>query len=121
MHEENQTNDNENEVTQNTMTTEDQVSHESEEEKSVGGMIGAVIVVVLIVIGGLYLLEQKSVEQNAALSAEQILAEPDIVTETLEAQGTSDEIDAIEADVTATDLEGLDLELGDIEAEFGNI
>lgn len=44
---------------------------------------------------------------------------PDKTTQALEQVGTSDEVSAIEQDLGATDLSGLDKELSDIEAELG--
>lgn len=46
-------------------------------------------------------------------------AEP--IVNQLESQGTSDEVSAIEKDLTGTALEGLDSEVSDIEKELGNI
>lgn len=46
------------------------------------------------------------------------VTETDFPTAKLEQQGTSDEIDDIEADLEATDLAGIDQELEDIEAEL---
>ena len=45
-------------------------------------------------------------------------AGPDAATLKLESQGTSDEVSAIEQDLSATDLTDLDKELSDIEAEL---
>ena len=42
----------------------------------------------------------------------------DAATTELQTQGSSDDIAAIESDLNATDLGGLDAELGDIEAEL---
>ncbi len=42
----------------------------------------------------------------------------DAATRALERQGTSDAVEAIEADLGATDLEGLDRELSDIDREL---
>lgn len=88
------------------------------EEKSTGAIIGAIIVVVLLVIGGLYFLGQKMAGEKVLPTPEEIAAEPDTTTEALQTQGTSDEIDAIEADLGA-DLGDLDAEMANIEAELG--
>lgn len=46
-------------------------------------------------------------------------AEP--IVNQLESQGTSDEVSAIEKDLSATALEGLDNEVSDIEKELQNL
>jgi len=100
-----------------TQQEEVQTPSESEtEEKSTGAIIGAIIIVVLLVIGGLYFLGQRVSEGPAP---EEILSQPDVVTETLETQGTSDEIVDITADLgTEEDFGNLDVELGNIDAEL---
>ncbi len=84
-------------------------------DSGAGPIIGAIIVVAVLVLGGLYYwgayLERRD---QAAMTAEEILSEPDAVLEQLGTQGTSDELDAIEADVDATDLENLTTELDQI-------
>lgn len=83
---------------------------------SVGALIGIVVVILVIVLGGLYFWGQRveQLEQKDSLTA---LGEDNSV-ETLQTQGTSDEIGDIEADVNATDLENLDKEVGTIDAEL---
>lgn len=100
-----------------TQQEEVQTSSESgAEEKSTGAIIGAIIIVVLLVIGGLYFLGQRVSEGPAP---EEILSQPDVVIETLETQGTSDEIIDITADLgTEEDFGNLDVELGNIDAEL---
>ena len=44
---------------------------------------------------------------------------PDPITESLEEQSSSDELDAIEADLNMTDLDNLTQELEDIDTELG--
>jgi len=85
------------------------------EEKSTGAIIGAIIIVVLLIIGGLYFFGQRS---NEELAPAEILSQPDAAVEVLETQGTSDEITAIEEDINVTNLDGLDVELGNIDAEL---
>lgn len=92
-----------------------------EDGKQVGPVIGAVIIVAVLVIGGLYywgaeLDKQTAVDEN--LTGEQIAAEEDIATQALSEQGTSDEVSAIEDDLNLTDLDDLDAELGNIDAEL---
>lgn len=83
------------------------------EEKSTGAIIGAIIIVVLLVIGGLYYLSQRAGQTPA-----EILSQPDVAAKALQSQGTSDEVAAIGADAGATNLTGLDAELGDIKKEL---
>ncbi len=86
------------------------------EEKSTGAIIGAIIIVVLLVIGGLYFLGQRVTKE---LAPEEILSQPDEITETLGIQGNSDEIVDITTDLrTPADFENLDVELGTIDAEL---
>lgn len=78
------------------------------EKKSIGPLIAVVIILVLIVIGGLYFLKERSVQNN-------LMPLETTSVESLEQQGTSDEIDSIESDLNATNLEMLDM--SDLEAE----
>ena len=89
------------------------------QEKAVGPIVGAVIIVVVLVLGGLYFWGQKIAQEGAPQTADEILEAPDETLESLEQQGTSDEIPDIEADLNATNLEELDVELRDIEGELG--
>lgn len=49
------------------------------------------------------------------------LAKPDIQTQRLSTQSSSDEISALEKDILNTDLSDIDKELEDIEAELSGI
>ncbi len=112
--------DEEKQTTEETNQQETPANYTETEEKSTGAIIGAIIIVVLLVLGGLYFLGQR-VNKNTenTLAPEEILSQPDTVTQTLEVQGTSDEVSDIEADLgTTTDFGNLDVELGNIDAEF---
>lgn len=61
----------------------------------------------------------KNLVNNVVTTPETILQTPDTTTETLKDQGTSTKASDIEADLTATNLEGLDQELNDIEQQLG--
>lgn len=92
-------------------------------EKSIGSVIGIAIIVVLIIFGGLYYWGNQINKQNAmvereAITTEEIENAPDTTLESLESLGTSDEIADIEIDLDTTDLENLDEELEQIDAEF---
>ena len=84
-----------------------------------GPVIGSIIVIIVLVLGGLYFIGQKvSKDGIFEPSPEEILNESDLILETLENQGTSDEVSAIEEDLNATILEDLDAELQNIESEL---
>lgn len=126
MDEQNQTNQDMNTAPNETAQSEPAVNQESgdiaptEAKKSLGPVVGAVIVVLVIIVGGLYFWgTQLNKEQgDAEITAEEITAQADPALDALEQQGTSDEIADIEADLTATDLDGLDAELEQIENEL---
>lgn len=84
--------------------------------KSVGPLIGTIIIVIVLLIGGFYFLNTKvdELEDSELLPTLQSGGETEAVVNQLESQGTSDEIGAIEEDLSATDLEGLDTELDQI-------
>lgn len=87
-------------------------------EHSVGPIVGAVIIVLILVLGGLYFWGERLNESQESLTAEQIEQTPDETLLELKTQGGSDELADIEADAAATDLENLDIELKNIEAEL---
>lgn len=68
---------------------------------SAGPVIGIIVILVIIILGGLYFWGQRNGENtilNEALNA-------------INLQSDSDEIDTIEADLNATDIENLDSEM----------
>ncbi|MBI2046006.1 MAG: hypothetical protein HYT28_01115 [Parcubacteria group bacterium] len=93
----------------------------AEPEKPIGPAIGAIIIVLVLIIGAFYFWGSKlektlPVDENA--TAEEVLAVPDTSLQSIQTQGNSDEIDAIEQDVNATDLQNLNSELNNIDAEL---
>jgi hypothetical protein len=91
--------------------------------KSTGPIIGIAIIIVIIIFGGLYywgaqLTGKDGSEETEKPTAEEIESAEDTAVSELETQSNSDEISAIEEDLNATDLEGLDAELENIDAEF---
>lgn len=89
------------------------------EEKSTGALIGSIIVIVILIIGGLYLWnskmqEQRMMEDGTMMDKGDTMMMEDTATADLEAQGTSDEVSDIEADLNTTNLEGLDAEMQQI-------
>ena len=106
--------------TQNLNSQNSAPSYENEAPKvHVGPIIGVVIIIIIIIFGGLYFIGAKVNDEGLlAPTVEEIQNAPDETLGSLEAQGASDEVGAIEEDVNATPLENLDIELGDIEAEL---
>lgn len=108
--------DNQNPI-QNTLSPEG-------EKKSMGALIGSIIIILILVLGGLYLysiriaprIEQGQTNQQVIVETDQTAAEaiinaPDETLTQLAAQNTSDEPEAIDADLNATDLSDLDKDL----------
>ena len=65
-----------------------------------GPIIGAIVILAIIILGGLYFWSQRT---------------PDLITEetveSINIQSEADDTDSIEADLDATDIENLDVEL----------
>lgn len=83
------------------------------EKKSAGPLIAVLVILALIIIGGLYFLKQRSSQPNYVPTEQ-----GDAITESLNQQGSSDELNAIEADLQATDLNNLDQGAAAVEAEL---
>ncbi len=84
------------------------------EKKSSGPLIAVIIILALIVVGGLYFLKERS-EQNSYVPQN---VEEDTITESLMQQSASDDLDSIEADLNATNLDNLDQGATAIQAEI---
>lgn len=82
------------------------------EKKSTGPTIGLIIVVLVIILGGLYFWSKQTKENSDT----NMMAEQEAMM--IKEQGSSDEVGDIEADLNATNLDNLDAELGDIDAEL---
>ena len=76
--------------------------YEDTNKKSVGPLIAVIIILALIIIGGLYFLKQRTSQKvyPAATS--------DTVTDSLNKQSSSDDLNSIEKDLKATDVNNLD-------------
>ena len=113
----------ENTPSQNTPSQEEQVvpaaaTTDSPQEKSSGPLVGIVIIVVLFIIGGYYYWTTQ-VDRGSTQTQESVISpETASIIESLQTQGTTDEISDIEDDLNSTDLENLDAELDDILNEF---
>jgi hypothetical protein len=100
---------------------------QGEETKSVGALIGSIIIVIILIIGGFYLWSTKvspvmepsmmeggmndTMMNNEAATGDQASNEPDAVLNQMAAVDTSDDAAAIDADLKATNLDGLDSSL----------
>ncbi len=82
------------------------------QKKSSGPLIAVIIILALIVIGGLYFLKEKMARDTYVPPQE------DSVTQELQAQSTSDDLNSIEADLNATDVDNLDQGASVIQAEI---
>ena len=94
---------------------------ESPKQGPVGPIVGVIIIVAVLVLGGLYYWGTKLNEQRSldAMSGDEIENLPDEQLEDLQVQDTSDTIESIGNDLDATDLENLDAELEQIDADLG--
>ncbi len=109
--------------------------HDHESPSHLGPILGVLIVVLVLILGGLYLWGSMLVNQTIPNSYVEDLPAPRVPTEikenndpenanaradlsSLQTVSTSNEIDAIEADIEATDLDTLDAELNAIDAEL---
>lgn len=97
------------------------------ENKSVGALIGSIIIVLILIIGGFYLWSTKVAPVSEPMMQngmpvpgsgaeemtveEQALNQPDPALSQMAAVNTSDDVSAIDADLKATDLDGIDSEL----------
>ncbi len=78
-----------------------------EKNESIGPVIGLIIIIILIALGSVYFLGQRSLDGDT-----------DTQTQEIQEQSSSYEISAIEEDLEDTDMESLDQELAEIEAEL---
>jgi len=88
-------------------------------KKSVGPIVGVIIIILVIILGGLYFWGSKlNMPTTGEESAASIMAKPDAQTESLKSQGTSDTVSSIETDLNATNVNGLNQEMGTIETQL---
>lgn len=81
-------------------------------KKSSGPLIAVIIILVLIVIGGMYFLGQRMNKDYGVPS------QTDQITDALNQQGATDDLNSIEADLNATNIDSLDQGAAVIEAEL---
>jgi len=101
-----------------------------ENTSHLGVILGILIVILILILGGLYLWGstiQKGHDVEVAPTADRPTAEEnnepesanaEADVETMQALSTSNEIEAIEADIESTNLDQLDAELDAIDAEL---
>ncbi len=97
-------------------TTPNTLKGESQHTGS-GPLFGIIIIIIVLIAGGLYLWfaeVEETNSENEQLPTIQPSDGTDAVVDQLESQSVSDEIDAIEEDLSATDLDNIDAELDDI-------
>ncbi|MEK9185291.1 MAG: hypothetical protein AAB863_00810 [Patescibacteria group bacterium] len=82
------------------------------QKKSSGPLIAVIIILVLIVIGGMYFLGQRMNKDYGVPS------QTDQITDSLNQQSSSDDLNSIEADLNAVDFDSLDQGAAVIEAEL---
>jgi len=82
-------------------------------KKGNGPIIAVLVVLVLIIIGGLYFLNTRSSNKPYVPSTG-----GDPMTESLNQQSSSDDLNSIEADLNATNIDNLDQGAAVIEAEL---
>lgn len=86
-----------------------------ENKSSIGSIIGTIIIIALIILGGLYFwgkrIEDSRNIQN--LTSEDIVTDEEIANEadSIKQTSSSDSIQSIEADLSATDINNIDAEL----------
>lgn len=83
-------------------------------KKSVAPLVAVIIILALIIVGGLYFLKQRSTQETYVPPVEQT----DGIMEALKKQGSSDDLNSIEADLNGTDLNNLDQGAAVIDAEL---
>lgn len=84
------------------------------EKKSAGPLIAVIIILVLIVIGSLYFLKERSSKES--YTSPQTTGDP--ISESMRQQGSSDDLNSIEADLNATSFDNLDQGATVIQAEL---
>ena len=81
-------------------------------KKSMGPLIAVIIILALIIVGGLYFLKERSSQQAYVPTA----PVSDSITESLNQQSSSDDLNSIETDLNATDVNNLDQGAAAVEA-----
>jgi uncharacterized protein HemX len=85
------------------------------EKKSVGPLIAVIIILALIIVGGLYFLKERSSQEVYVPPAQE---QSDPITESLNQQSSSDELNSIETDLNSTNIDNLDQGAAAIDAQI---
>lgn len=90
---------------------------DTQKDSTVGPLIGSIVIILIVIVGGLYfwgaLITNKKAEiRNTDLLEEQADA---LEIEQAAQQSTSTDIGSIEADLNATNVDGLDGDISDID------
>jgi len=86
-------------------------------EKAVGPAIGVIIIILVLILGGLYFWGER-MNKGSEIPNPQVenSVTPDAQTQNLQQQSSSDDVNAIDADLTATDVNNLGNETVDMNA-----
>lgn len=91
----------------------------NKENTSIGPVVGIFIILAIIILGGLYFWgKQVANDTDNGPDAEEIMNQLDESRDELNNVSSSDVIADIEADLGSTDLDSLDVELGNIDSEL---
>lgn len=86
--------------------------------RSNGPLIAVIVILALIIVGGLYFLKERTMKSNYLPPTEEQTEQEDGTTASLKQQSDSDDLNSIEADLKATDLDNFDQGAAAIEAEL---
>jgi hypothetical protein len=89
------------------------------QKKSSGPLIAVIIILALIIVGGLYFFKERvSQPQYIPPASTETQAATDTITESLNRQSNSDELDSIESDLNATSIDNIDQGAAAIDAQL---
>jgi hypothetical protein len=86
----------------------------AEPNSSIGPAVGIIVIVALVVLGSLYFLGQRDA-QTAPLETQTEESAGDEYIEEMRRQGTSDDLETIEADLNATNFSDLGSEIESVQ------
>jgi hypothetical protein len=86
------------------------------DKKSMGPLIAVIVILALIIVGGLYFLKQRT-SQNRYIPPAETTA-TDTVTDSLNTQSNSNDLNSIESDLKNTNLDNLDQGANAVEAQL---
>lgn len=93
---------------------------DTQKDSTVGPLIGSIVIILIVIVGGLYFWGALVTSKKSEIENQEILQEQTNTVEIEQAakQSSSDEVDSIEADLQATNIDELDSGIADIEKEF---